>query len=205
MNKYIAGFMLILMIVVTGCGSRKIIQKYYLIEPPGERNISGEAGKHAVDAGCEILPVEVSPVFSTPRIAVRQKSHEISFFQYHHWAVTPEEALTDFIEKELANAEIFRESGRIGWEMVPEYQLFSKVNYLEYQEQEKAARARLQMAFQLKRTGDHQLISYHAFDRTEPLTARSMNEYAETVSLILHQELQVFFNHIKKKLQSESS
>ena len=205
MNKYITGFMLILMLVVTGCGARKIIQKYYLIEPPMERNLSGDTGKSIIDAGCEIVPVEVSPVFSTPRIAVRQKSHEIAFFQYHHWAVTPEEAITDFIEKELDNAEIFRESGQVEWEITPEYQLFSNVNYLEYQEQGKTARARLQMSLQLKRTEDHQLISYHAFDRTEPLTARSMNEYAETVSLILHQELQVFFNHIKKKLHSESS
>jgi ABC-type uncharacterized transport system auxiliary subunit len=205
MNKYITGFMLILMIVVTGCGSRKIIQKYYLIEPPQERSISGDAGKRIVDAGCEILPVEVSPVFSTPRIAARQKSHEIAFFQYHQWAVTPEEAITDFIEKELDNEEIFRESGRVEWELAPEYQLFSKVNYLEYQEQGQTAAARLQMSFQLKRTGDHQLISYHAFDRTEPLTARSMNEYAEMVSLILHQELQVFFKQIKEKLHSESS
>ena len=205
MNKYIVGFMLILMLVLAGCGSRKIIQKYYLIEPPREQNISGDAGKSIVDASCEIVPVEVSPVFSTPRIAVRQKSHEIAFFQHHLWAVTPEEAMTDFIEKELANAEIFHESGRVQWEVAPTYQLFSNVNYLEYQEQGQTARARLQMSFRLKRTEDHQLISYHTFDRTEPLTARSMNEYAETISLILHQELQIFFSHIKEKLHSESS
>jgi ABC-type uncharacterized transport system auxiliary subunit len=195
--------LVLVLVIFTGCGQRKIIQKYYILEPPELRTSENQTEKYVIDARCEIKPVQITPAFSTHRIAVRQESHEITYFQYHEWAVLPVTAITNFINREFKAAGIFRQVGQNLSQPAPEYQFSARINFLEYRESDSTVSARLQMEMELRRMRDNKQMSVYSFDQQGELNRKNLNTFAETVSRMLHNELLLFFDKITKDISDE--
>jgi ABC-type uncharacterized transport system auxiliary subunit len=150
-----------------------------------------------VNSSCEILPVSIPPAFAQSRIAVRKRSHEISYYQNHQWAVPPGDLLTKLVERLLQEEHIFINASQTVWEIVPQYQVHSQIYQLEAVDRGDNLYAHLYMQIYLFNRSENGIIVTHEFERLELLEERDINLLAKSFSEILKEELQKFSQKMK--------
>ena len=155
-----------------------------------------------LDAYCEIVPVQIYPAYATQQIAKKNKTHEITYYRYHHWAVRPEEALNLMIEDHLNRTALFQRVSRRYWRINPAYKLETTVYQIEIQQQNKIYQAHIAMRFDLYRIASDELLVSHEADRLEDLDRRDINLFAQSVGRIFHEELNVFAKKITGQIQT---
>jgi len=188
-------FILVVVLLFESCGTRVITRKYYILDFPADSDtVSVE--QPITSAVCEIISVTMPPAYGQNRIAVRRRSHEISYYQYHHWAMDPGEILTNLIEKKVQNAALFSQTSRFVWKVIPEYQIMSAVHHLEAVDKD-GFYAHLKMRLELYEREEKRVIVAHEFDRSEILSERDINLFAASISEILQQELTLFVGKMR--------
>lgn len=185
-------------IVVSGCAKRKIENKYYLIEPLTVDSVA-ETNVPELEYACQIAPVEIYPAFATSRIAHRSESHQITYYTHHQWAVLPDVLLTRIIEHDLQRQNLFRQlDARLRTE--PNFILESEVLQLETITTRNDLAAHLNINFRLLDAIDQRVLLQYSIDRFENLQKNDLNLFAEAINNIMHQELIVLAERIKKEL-----
>jgi ABC-type uncharacterized transport system auxiliary subunit len=202
-RKYI--FVIILLLLgINACSEKVMLRRYYLLEYPLAPD-STEFENLLTNKTCEVLTVKVSPVYTQDRIAVRKQSHEVSYYQYHFWAMEPADNITSFLETELATARLFRfvATGRMS--DIPDFQIASTVYRLEVVDEDKGLLAHLQMQLEFLSYNSGETILMHTFDRSNVLAERDLNLFAAELSRILDQEIKQFIAKIRTYLETQKS
>jgi len=181
---------------------KKPTDKYYVIEKSDSLEIFTPAQQPWLDEYCEIVPVQVYPAYATQQIAKKNKTHEITYYRYHHWAVRPEEALNLLIEDHLNRTSLFKRVSRRYWRINPAYKLETTVYQLEIQQQENTYQGHIAFRFDLFHIPSGDLKVSHEADRTEDLIRRDINLFAQTVGNIFHQELNEFAKKTTQQIQA---
>lgn len=192
-------FLIVFMLLIEGCGTKTIIRKYYLLEFGNQLPAKSKRGVF-VNQGCEIFPAKVPPAYAQSRIAVRIKSHEISYYQNHQWAVTPGDIITKLVESHLKEEHIFTNVSQTVWEVIPQYQIHSEIFQIEAVDRDDNLYAHLSMKLDLFDRSENRIIVSHSFKKMEMLEERDLNLLASNLSSILKEELQNFTYKIKKFL-----
>lgn len=192
------------MYLLSGCMSqKKPTDKYYVIEKNDSLEIFTPDQQPWLDGYCEIVPVQVYPAYATQQIAKKNKTHEITYYRYHHWAVRPEEALNLLIEDHLNRSSLFKRVSRRYWRINPAYKLETTVYQLEIQQQEENIyQGHIAFRFDLFHIPSGDLLVSHEADRKEDLTRRDINLFAQTVGNIFHQELNEFAKKTTQQIQT---
>jgi ABC-type uncharacterized transport system auxiliary subunit len=151
---------------------------------------------------CEIATVKMPPAYAQHRIAVRKRSHEISYYQYHHWAMAPEEILSNLIEKRVQSANIFTSVSRFMWEIIPDFQINSSVYQIEAIDKDDRLHAHLNMRLDLISQDKNIMAVTHQFDKMVPLNEHDLNLFARTLSSILQDEISIFAEKMKMYFQN---
>ena len=202
MKPYI--YILISLIVgVYSCGERALVRHYYILELPakGDYNALPETLGEGV---CEILDTKVPPAYAQKRIAVRKKSHEISYYQYHFWAVDPSENLTSLLENQIEMSKIFASSKSGLLKQIPDYQVISQVFKLEALDNGGIFYAHLEMGMELIEYEETRTVVRHKFERTKELSERDLNLFASELSIIIQEETQHFITKIRTYFKDNS-
>ena len=179
------------------------MRKYYILDFPIDPDTLN-AKTSLTTYVCEINTVKMPPAYGQHRIAVRQRSHEISYYQYHHWAMAPSEILTNLIEKKIQSTHIFISASRYMWEVIPDYQINTSIYQIEVMERDDQFFAHLNMRLNLNDRAANVIAVTHQFDRMEFLEERDLNLYATSISNILQEELNVFTEMIKNYFLKKS-
>lgn len=187
-------------VILTSCMSEKnIMRKYYTLETPAEAYAPESDTLQAIPGKCEIGRVNVNPVYEKDKIVNRNKSHEITYYMYHQWAVRPDDAIRELLLEYLQNRKLFDNISTRFAMSVPDYRLKTMVNDLEIIENGKSFSAHVNIGYILtKNTSDSVLVSHRA-DRIEPLKHKDMNLFAQAVSNILIEELEVFAEMLREE------
>lgn len=196
-------FLLLILIFFSACGKKSILRKYYILDFPVEPD-TVYAKTSLTDYVCEISTVKMPPAYGQHRIAVRQRSHEISYYHYHQWAMAPGEILTNLIEKKLQSSHIFISASRYMWRVIPNYQISTSVYQIEVMEIDDEYFAHLNMRLNLNDQADNIIAVTHQFDRIEPLEEADLNLFATLLSTILQEELTAFTGKIKTYFLNKS-
>lgn len=199
MKKYYAIGSLILIFLFYSCSSKVVTRNYYILEFPDQGHLT-VSDTPLVNASCEIFAVTIPPAFSQARIAVRKRSHEISYYQNHLWAVTPGDLIAQLIEDFIQSENIFSKASRSIWKEVPVYRINCNVLQIEALDIDDELYAHLKMQINLFNRSENINLVNHKFDRKEILKERDINLLAESLSKILLEELIVFSNDIKKEI-----
>lgn len=176
----------------TGCSRKAVQHTYYLIEAPAMPDSAVVADVPLVVASCEILPVQIHPAFASERIALRVRTHEISYYAYHKWAVNPEDVLIQLLESGLQERRIFSTVTARLWKLLPDYQLQLYVHRLEVLQQGGRLYAHLDLAFSLSDNASRQVVVYHAADKRVALRERDLNLFAGAISALFDRALSDF-------------
>lgn len=188
--------LLIIFFIFEGCSKKVITRKYYLLEFPSQPDTS-LIKESVVNGSCEILPVSVPPAFAQSRIAVRIRSHEVSYYQNHQWAVTPSDMLTKLVETQIQAENIFSKASQTVWKFVPQYQIQTKIDQIEAVDLDDDLYAHLTMKIDLFDRSENGIIVSHKFERLEILEERDINLLAKNLSDILKEEILKFTEKIK--------
>ena len=191
----------IIIVVVSGCAKRKIENKFYLIEPVtnDSTSVTKDNDSPWLEAACQIAPVEIHPAFSTSRIAHRSESHQITYYTHHHWAVLPDVLISQIIEHDLQNQNLFRYlDSRLRVE--PDYILESEILQLETTAIKNDLSAHLQMDFRLLDAINQHVLLQYSIDRFEPLQKNDLNLFAEAINNIMHQEIKNLGAKIREEM-----
>ena len=199
-------YLIILMLFVftiQSCSKKVITRNYYVLEFP-EQAADNKLEKPLVNASCEIFAVNIPPAFSQSRIAVRKRSHEISYYQNHLWAVTPGDLIAQLVESYIQKQNIFTKASQTIWKEVPAFRIHTYVQQIEAMDIDDELHARLKMKIDLFDRSENVIMVSHQFDRSEKLDERDINLFASSLSRILLEELNIFSDKIKDELTNYS-
>jgi len=187
--------------VIAACGATKEnISRYYVIEIPDDFQIPGNAENPMLEGSCEIAPVEIYPAFASREIANRSGSHEIIYYQFHHWAVAPGETLTLLLENYMNRASVFNRASTRFWKTKPGFKLETTIYQLEVINEKDGLSAHLALEFKLFRNPEEILLIRHEADRMQKLQEQDLNLFAETVGKLFHEELNKLSRAISERL-----
>jgi len=199
MKNYYLVILLLSIILIQSCSKKVVTRNYYVLEFPAQ-NEEIQKSKPLVNESCEIFAANIPPAFSQSRIAVRTRSHEISYYQKHLWAVAPGDLIVQLIESYIQNENIFTKASQSIWKEVPIYRIYPYVQQIEAQDIDDELYAHLKMKIDLFNSSDNSIVVSHQFERKEMLEERDINLLAESLSKILQEELQQFSDKIKIEL-----
>ena len=199
MKNYYLVILLLSIVLIQSCSKKVVTRNYYVLEFPTQ-NKEIQKSKPLVNESCEIFGVNIPPAFSQSRIAVRTRSHEISYYQNHLWAVAPGDLIVQLIEAYIQKENIFTKASQSIWKEVPIYRIYTYVQQIEAQDIDDELFAHLKMKIDLFNSADNSIVVSHQFERKELLEERDINLLAESLSKILQEELQQFTIKIKSKL-----
>lgn len=199
MKKYFLVILLLSIILIQSCSKKVITRNYYVLEFPAQ-NEEIQRSKPLVNESCEIFAVNIPPAFSQSRIAVRTRSHEISYYQNHLWAVAPGDLIVQLIESFMQKQYIFTKASQTIWKEVPIYRIYPYVQQIEAMDIDDELYAHLKMKIDLFNSSDNSIVVSHQFERKEMLEERDINFLAESLSEILQEELLDFSDKIKTEL-----
>lgn len=195
----------LLTVLISSCSKKVITRKYYMVDFPYVEDTSHVSQTPLGKGFCEIVPTRVSPPFAKSRIALRAKSHELSYFAYHQWAVAPGEAITNILENYIQSRHIFGYVTSELWKVIPNYQIYSRVYQVEVFEDNGRFTAHLHMTLEFYDKAIEQTVISHTFNQFKPLSHRDMNAFAENISAIFREELDKFtakiVSYLKKTVQ----
>jgi ABC-type uncharacterized transport system auxiliary subunit len=182
-----------IILLMAGCLSEKtMVRKYYTLELPDEATDVRPEQPGKITGTCEIRQVLINPVYDNREIANRSKSHEITYYMDHQWAVRPAGAIRELLYGFLSEAELFEAVFKRYNRYIPDYLFVAKVNDIEVIENGKTFSAHLNISFCLVDNSNNNIILRHRADRSHPLKQKEMNLFASEVSKILYEELMTF-------------
>ncbi len=189
------------MLFLAGCSSKSVIRKYYLLEI-NPQIVSQTEQKPLSPDLCEIVPADIAPAYAHQRIAVRQRSHEISYYQYHEWAIDPVDVFSGVMREHLQNQQLFEQVSDVVLRSIPRFQARTSVYQLEAVDRDGDLYAHLSVRFLLFDQALERPVVEHTFNRMEPLKERDLNLFAAFISLMLQEELTHFSDKIRRYLVS---
>jgi len=184
--------------IATSCMSEKtVIRKYYTLDL-GNTNYPELKNSIPIPGKAEIGLMSIDPVFEKNQIVNRSKSHEITYYMYHQWAVRPAEAIRGLVYEFLDENRVFGEVSTRYSRTVPDYIIDINVHNLEVVESKDEFLAHLRMEMNLvKAENDSVMVSYRV-DRSSPLSERDMNLFASEISSLLLEETGKFSSEIRQ-------
>jgi len=200
-------FYLILFILIIGmqsCGERTLIRYYYILEIPIDQYNPNQ--EKTINQGiCEILRARIIPAYNQQRIAVRRRSHEISYYHYHYWAMNPAENLTSLLEQQIQMSQIFAYSSSEILKGIPDYQIALDVYKLEALDTDDSFNIQVEMRMELTEYSNKKALLLHEFNKTRELENRDLNLFAAELSKIFQEETDIFISKIRSYFENNNS
>lgn len=166
--------------------------QHYLLETPADYEFRWQGESGPLSASCEILKPEIVPAYSSHSIALREDSHQLSYFRFNEWAVRPELVIQKMVDDFMKENQVFEELVPGRAVMSAAYLLETEINHLEVDNREDVFRARMHVEFRLRDNETSEVLVTHREDRIETLEGRNLNAFAEAVSRMFIEELATF-------------
>ena len=175
MKPYIITIISFILLLTSCISEKKIIRKYYTLEIPEDTYNIAPDTLNLIPGKCEIGRVNINPVYEKKQIVNRNKSHEITYYMYHQWAVRPDEAIREILHEYMQNKRLFENVSTRYSRSIPDYRFETSVNGLEIVEIDKSFSAHVNLDFMLILNTSDSILIRHQADRTEPLKKKDMN------------------------------
>jgi ABC-type uncharacterized transport system auxiliary subunit len=199
--KILYFFLFLMLFELYSCGERTLIRHYYILDVPEEKYESEQDSLNS-EGICEILRVRIPPAYDQLRIAVRRRSHEISYYQYNYWAMNPADNLTSLLERQIQHSHIFNYSSSKNLKQIPNFQISTEVYRLEAEDIDDDFYVHLEMRMDLIEYNTGKKVLNHQFEKTAALESRDLNLFASELSHIYFEESKKFIKKIRAYLEN---
>lgn len=184
----------IFFIILTGCMSEQsVAKKHYVIDWPESAALIPVDSLYQIKGNCEIETVRIPSLYERNQIINRSDSHELTFYQYHQWAVRPSVSILELLTQYMEQKNLFQNISTRYSRIIPDYRLTAEVLNLEVVEKNKKQfSAHVHLVLGLVNNENNQQILRHEADRLIPMTEKDLNLFAMVVSNTFINELETF-------------
>lgn len=200
MNKTVMIVVMTLLVMVACRGGQVVVSQYYLLELPPFDEAMPSGAFQTLPGICEVAEVKVAPAFASHQIAVREDTHQIRYFSFNEWAVRPPLAFTGLLLDFLQDRQVFEEVTHGRHALPSKYLIETEITHLEMDVGRPLVYARLNLTISLYDTATGDRLVSHQADRSEPLSAQDLNEFASVTSQLFAEELTKFSMSVSEKL-----
>lgn len=184
----------IFFIMLTGCMSEQsVAKKHYVIDWPESAALIPVDSLYQIKGNCEIETVRIPSLYERNQIINRSDSHELTFYQYHQWAVRPSVSILELLTQYMEQKNLFQNISTRYSRIIPDYRLTAEVLNLEVVEKNKKQfSAHVHLVLGLVNNENEEQILRHEADRLIPMTEKDLNLFAMVVSNTFINELETF-------------
>lgn len=184
----------IFFIILTGCMSEQsVAKKHYVIDWPESAALIPVDSLHQIKGNCEIEAVRIPSLYERNQIINRSDSHELTFYQYHQWAVRPSVSILELMTQYMKQKNLFQSVSTRYSRAIPDYRLTAEVLNLEVVEKNKMQfSAHVHLVLGLVNNENDEQILRHEADRLIPMEEKDLNLFATVVSNTFINELETF-------------
>lgn len=191
MKRYVYTALAAGVAVLLGCSKATMLRRYYVLEPQRYFTRADFGLSDPLPLKVDVREFIVAKPFAQTRIAARSASHEMNYFQYHHWATRPSSAVTYMVYRLIENSALFNRTS-YGFSVDADFIISGDIHELEIIEEKKQMSAHLGMTFRLIDCETDKPEVRYDFDRVVELEENSMNQFAWIVSELLREETEQF-------------
>lgn len=185
-------------ILLTGCFGNDIeLMKFYIIEIPHQYYDEATPEKPMIDKYCEIVTVDIDPSFAGFKIANRNATNKITYYQNHQWSVLPEDELTRFIYNYHDLKHTFKGISRRYWKLQPDLRFETYIDHMEISELNDKFMLHFKFKFSLIDNKNEEIVDEHRVDLHKELSEKSINAFAQAVSRHFYYELDKFNSKLR--------
>ncbi len=193
----------IALLMVAGCTTPKsAVMKLYTIELPKEIETASADTGSVTQALCLINDVRVYPAFATRQIALRNKTHEVQYFDNHQWVVEPSRLFLNIMVDFVSRQHLFKQVSSRYWQSSPDFIISTNIFSLEVDNTQSNFMAHLEIQFQLINNKTNQVVVNHRVNREAPLKQKDLNLMATAISSMFYEELLNFTNQMRDRLSA---
>jgi ABC-type uncharacterized transport system auxiliary subunit len=158
-------------LALAGCGSVRYPSTYVLNLPASPARTAAPAAKlgsvavrefHCADYLCE------------GRIVYRPSREEVAFYEYHRWAMSPRQAITQFVADALEGQSLFASVVVHERGVMPEYVLTGNIQRLEEEDQNRDVRAVCTISAQLMEVRTGSVVWRETISEAVPVQQRNV-------------------------------
>jgi uncharacterized lipoprotein YmbA len=128
-----------------------------------------------------VRPLAAADPYNQERIVYRSSAYQVDFYNYHRWAASPSEQITDWTRRYLAGAGLFAKVFP-STDGSADLELGGKIRQIEEVDQEQTWDATLSIDFWLTRSGQHSPFWFQSYTATRRTTKRNPEAVAEALS-----------------------
>jgi ABC-type uncharacterized transport system auxiliary subunit len=167
-------------LVLAGCGSVRYPRTYLLNFPPpvpqAPRSITAPAGPLAIrDFQCPEFLCEGPIVY-------RSSPEEVGFYEYHRWAISPREAITQYVVDGLRSQSLFASVATHERGTDAAYVLSGKIERLEEVDEGRDVRVVCTLSAQLLNTRTKSVVWNHTVSETVQVEKRDIRGVVSSLS-----------------------
>jgi ABC-type uncharacterized transport system auxiliary subunit len=206
MKRFFVILVLLFIFGLYGCNNQKsVVKKYYVLETPKDTTVIDTTSTEYIDEFCEVGKVNIYPAFSTRRIANRSRSHEITYYSSHEWAVRPTDILTNMLVDYMNAKGLFKSIAPRYWEVSPKYKIETTIYQLEVVKQNNDLAAHLHIEFRLVNNESKKTVTRYQADLTNPLEERKINLFASAISKMYYSAINDFSARINQVFEKKDN
>lgn len=185
------------LILLAGCSSRELIQKnYYILEYYPQSEDAHLHQAQPLDFTVLVSDTRIPTTYNRKEIVIRHFGPRITYADNDIWAVDLSEIIPNLIVKRASRYNLFKQVQRDFLNLLPDYEISTRINNIELFESEEVKVARLNMDFSLKKTGAKTNEVEYSFDREVNLVDQKVETYVQTINDIVLQETDRFYHKI---------
>ena len=178
------------------CATKSIHPKYYIIDYQPVLRDSSLTVPTPFPHKIHVQTMKIPRTFDRIAIVVRYSSHRLDYYRYNLWAIRPQITISDLISSHISSYGIFERCQREYLEEPPDYEIIGTIEAIEKFDNESYTAAHLSAKFYLRTYDGYDNIISHEFNREEEMVVFRMELFAQKLSDILREEVDIFIRKI---------
>ena len=178
--------------IINSCSTTAIQPKYYILDyQPVLRDSTLMVAK-PFPYKVQVQTMKIPRTFDRVSIVVRYSAHRLDYYRYNLWAIRPQITISDLIADHISRFGIFKECQREFLEERPDYEIIGNIEAIEKFDHEQYTAAHLALKLYLRTYDGYENLLSHEFDRVEEMPVFQMELFAQKLSDILEEEINIF-------------
>jgi ABC-type uncharacterized transport system auxiliary subunit len=178
--------------IIDSCSTKAIQPKYYILDyQPVLRDSTLMVAK-PFPYKVQVQTMKIPRTFDRVSIVVRYSAHRLDYYRYNLWAIRPQITISDLIADHISRFGIFKECQREFLEERPDYEIIGNIEAIEKFDHEQYTAAHLALKLYLRTYDGYENLLSHEFDRVEEMPVFQMELFAQKLSDILEEEINIF-------------
>ncbi|MBW6515848.1 MAG: PqiC family protein [Candidatus Cloacimonetes bacterium] len=188
--------LLILILVVLGCSTKRVERKYYIIDYNPVAKNPNLILSTPLPYKVQIPDSRISRVYDRTQVVFRYSAHRIEYSANDLWAVRLSSAIPDILIKHFIQYNIFSVTQRDFVIERPDYEVITFVNRLELLKSDYYKAIYLDMDIFLRRGSDLVYLVRHTFHREHEVYSDDVEIFVQNLSRIIKEETDIFIEKV---------